>query len=338
MNPEAPNQEANPNPPQPPVEPPAPQGFQPQPAEQPQNTQPVPPQPVVQQPPVGQPFGLQPMPGQSPQQPMPMGAPVAPMSPASTGPKLSKKLIGLIAGGVVLFSGLLVLLVVLFAGPSKADYKQAMDTTDTAREAWSKIAGVYVSSSSTQTELANSVDTMKTAKSDLFTQLDTLAKSKAVTGDKDLKEKWKAVSDKKSKLDAALSARIEAYEKIYPIVIAIDSSPSTPAEAQAMLKDAQSKIGSISGLNDENNKKYVERIKTDLDKLIVVLDKVIEMRQNPAKYDSATMNTYYDLTTELTDADRDWSSNMNKQMDDSDIRKEMSALSTAIADKYYKMK
>ncbi len=335
MNPEAPNQDTNNNSSQPPSEQPVPQPF-----ESAQSPQPAPgfPQSAPQQP-GGQPFGPQPAPGPfSPQPGMAIGAPVGPIPPTATGPKLSKKLIGFIAAGVALFIGLLVLLVVLFAGPSKADYKQAMDTADLAGQAWSKIAGVYVSSSSTQTELSNSVDTMKEAKSDLFKQFDTLSKNKAITGDKDLKEKWQAVEDKKSKLDAALTARIEAYEKIYPIVISMDSSSSTPAEVRVMLTDAQSKIGAITGLADENNKKYVDRIKTDLDKLVAILDKVIEMRQDPSKYDKSVMNSYYDITSDLSDADRDWSSTMNKQMDDSEIRKEMNALSTAIADKYYKMK
>lgn len=334
MNPDAPSQDANANSPQPPIEQPTPEVFQAQ-NDTPPSVQPTP-QPVFQPPqqePVVQPTQFQ--------QPQPSMQPAVQAPVMTTVPKkkLSKNvLIGITAGAAVLVLGLIVALAIIFAGPSKADYKQAMDTTESAREAWSKMAGVYVSSSSTQTELTNSVDTMKDAKTDLYKQLDVLAKNKAITADKDVKEKWQVVLDKKTKLDAALSARIEAYETIYPIVISMDSSPSTQTEARAMLVDAQAKMSAITGLTDENNKKYVERIKSDLDKLIVVIDKVIVMRQDPSKYDSTVMNTYYDLTTDLTDADRDWASTSKKQMDDSDIRKEMTSLSEAISDKYYKLK
>jgi hypothetical protein len=334
MNPDAPSQDANANSPQPPIEQPTPEVFQAQ-NDTPPSVQPTP-QPVFQPPqqePVVQPTQFQ--------QPQPSMQPAVQAPVMTTVPKkkLSKNvLIGIIAGAAVLVLGLIVALAIIFAGPSKADYKQAMDTTESAREAWSKMAGVYVSSSSTQTELTNSVDTMKDARTDLYKQLDVLAKNKAITADKDVKEKWQVVLDKKTKLDAALSARIEAYETIYPIVISMDSSPSTQTEARAMLVDAQAKMSAITGLTDENNKKYVERIKSDLDKLIVVIDKVIVMRQDPSKYDSTVMNTYYDLTTDLTDADRDWASTSKKQMDDSDIRKEMTSLSEAISDKYYKLK
>lgn len=334
MNPDAPSQDANANSPQPPIEQPTPEVFQAQ-NDTPPSVQPTP-QPVFQPPqqePVVQPTQFQ--------QPQPSMQPAVQAPVMTTVPKkkLSKNvLIGITAGAVVLVLGLIVALAIIFAGPSKADYKQAMDTTESAREAWSKMAGVYVSSSSTQTELTNSVDTMKDAKTDLYKQLDVLAKNKAITADKDVKEKWQVVLDKKTKLDAALSARIEAYETIYPIVISMDSSPSTQTEARAMLVDAQAKMSAITGLTDENNKKYVERIKSDLDKLIGVIDKVIVMRQDPSKYDSTVMNTYYDLTTDLTDADRDWASTSKKQMDDSDIRKEMTSLSEVISDKYYKLK
>ena len=314
--------------------------------ETPNNQQPVSGGPEPEAQPMQPPVVTQPIQPMQPVQPVTPMQPVSPMhttpQPGMAQPAPTKKmkpalLWGLVAGGIALLA-LAVTLMFVFAGPSKTDYKDAMTAADSAQDAWSKITGVYISNSSTETELKNGVSTLQASKKDLMTQLDVLAKNKAITADKTLQEKWQAVANKKAKFDTALSARIEAYEKIYPVVISINTSPKTVEDARATLRSAQTKIKDITGLQDENNKKYITRISDDFDQMITLVDKVIEMRQDPSKYDSSVMNKYYDVTADLTDADRDWSSNMNKQVDDGSIRKEMSDLSSEISSKYYALK
>lgn len=314
------------------------------------NQQPVPqpevPQPIHQPPTVQQPVA-QPQPAESPvppQQPFtPMGSAPTPMvQPSPTTPtKKPKKglIIGLVAAGVALLVGLILLAVFVWAGPSKEDYKTALDSIDKSEAAWNKIASVYVSSSSTAGELKNSTETVKENKATLTKELDTLAKSKAVTaGNKEIKDAWKAVADKRAKLEDALNGRLEAYEKIYPIIVGMDMNPSSSDEAKTMLKTMQTKVNAVGKLSNENNDQYIERISSDLDELVVLVDKIVAMRQDPSKYDSKLMDQYYEITNDLSTADRDWSSAMNKAMDDAEIRKEMSKFSQLISDKYYKLK
>ncbi len=256
--------------------------------------------------------------------------------PAYAQSQKSKKplIIGLIIAGVVALLGLMLLVLVLLAGPSKDDYKKAMDTTEEARSAWNGISGTYVNTSGTKTELDNALTKLKENANKFSNSLDTLSKNKAVNKDKDVKQKWDAVEAKRANFDAAMNARIEAYEKILPIAMSMNETPSSPDAALAMLENMQTDINAISGLQDSNNKSYVERIKTDLVKLIEAVRKVKAMRENPRTYDSAVLNDFYDLQTELRNADRDWKSNLEKKMEDGNMRSEMSALADVISEKY----
>jgi hypothetical protein len=321
----------------------------------PQNNNPMPDQPQAPQQPNSQPGQLMPQPqfGQmnaAPQPmpgPQPVGAPMpqqagpfqqAPMQPSmpmgsapGSGYNAKKPnkglIIGLIAGGAALLIGLIVALVFMFAGPSKQDYKTALDTADKAQSAWSKIASLYVSSSSTKSELADATTTLKENSTEINKQLDELGKSKAVTGDKDVKEKWAKVTEKRDKFTESLTARQEAYEKIYPIFVGLDS-PSSTAEARAMLVDMQTKVKAISGLTVQVNKDYVARLGTDLDKMVSLLDST----------SSSARTEYYDTSADVSKAESTWKTAINKLIDESSISKEMNAVSDSLSDKYYKIK
>jgi hypothetical protein len=263
---------------------------------------------------------------QAPMQPsMPMGS--APGSGYSVKKSNKGLLIGLIAGGAALLIGLIVALVFMLAGPSKQDYKAALDTADKAQSAWNKIASLYVSSSSTKSELEDATATLKENSTEVNKQLDELGKSKAVTGDKDVKEKWAKVTEKRAKFTEALTARQEAYEKIYPIFIDLDS-PSTAAEALSMLVSMQSKIKAIDGLTVQINKDYVARLEADLDKMVPLLSST----------SSSARTEYYDISADVSKAESTWKTALTKLADEGSIYKEMNAVSDALSDKYNKMK
>lgn len=312
------NNNQPPTSPQPPVQPPQPYG----PYQQPQ--QPMQPQPVQ---------SFQPVAPQPPQPFQPQAQPYGGFAPqpATGGPKKGL-LIGLIAGGIGL---LLVIIIAVIAvstmGVSKDDYKDASTTMQEVKTAYNKFGSVFIGSYSTEAEVKNGLDTIKNSREDFNTKYEELGKLKAIKNDKDVNKLYKALEDKKPKFDQAVEAEVEAYEKIVPAVSSFDTYSSS--DSASKITAFKNKLEAIDGLKDENNKSFIDKMTTLLSKYATLSKKVQAGRSDYRKYDSQAVSEFYDTSTDISHAIRDWQSNLLKLADDGELKDELNALDDKLYDK-----
>lgn len=311
--------------PQPPVSPTP--DFNPQP-QQPVSA-PVEPQPGYQAP-VQPMFGAQPAPAPSPVAFNPVAA--APVSSGSNKGKLIALIGGAVGLLVLLAVGMLVLLP-MFMGVSKKDYVAASEKMGDVKSAYNKMGGVYISSSSTDTEIKNNLDTLKSARQDFDAKLADLGGTTAIKRDKDLKKLYGDVMTKKPNFDKAADAGIEAYEKILPAMSSFRSVSSSGADVSTQIAAVANKLEGISGLKDENNKQYVSKMVALLKKYAVLARKVQQGRNNYNLYDSQAVDDFYNTDTAISDATRDWQSNLTKLSDDGELKDQLNALDDKLFEK-----
>ena len=291
----------------------------------------APPQPIQSAQPPTQPTPF----AQPPQPPMSPGYPV-PMTSGGGNRNKLLLIIGAIVGGLVLL-GVLVAAMVMMTGVSKQDYQNAYEKAGDLSKAYSKETSVYVSEYSSESEITNETDTLKSAHKDFVSSYNQLKGMKAVTNDKEAKKAFDALEAKYKDYEANYQAKIEAYEQIMPLLTKMgNTSPSSPDEAMSLLKSLQSDLDKTN-LSVDVNKTYVNSLKTHLATLIDLGDKVIAMRA-ARQYDSSLVNQYYDATDTLSDDSKDWESNLKKLEDKANISDEAYKLSRVLLDKYTKSK
>ncbi|MGB4762203.1 MAG: hypothetical protein WBP12_02480 [Candidatus Saccharimonas sp.] len=296
----------------------------------PQDTQPQPqPMPQTQappQPPMPQPTPQQITPAYPQQQPYQQ--PTAPIPP-SIPPKSKKGLLIAIIGSVVslIVIVLIVIALVAFNSVSKQDYHTLGDDLNDTSAAYSDMSSVYISSYSTDTEISNGIEKLKKSRDDFNTKLQQAGELKAVKKDKELKELYDAIIAKKPKFDKAVSASLEAYEKILPTVKSVNEiSTSSSSNVATLIYDIKQKYEDISGLKDDNNKQYVNDTLALLTKLKTLAIKVQEGRDDFRKYDSQASTDFYDTLSDLSETERDWNSNLQKTTDDGELKDDLNKL------------
>lgn len=279
---------------------------QPQPAPQPQMTPPAP----------------------APMQPTPMQPAPAPGMPP-TGSGMNKKLILSIVGGVVALLVILIGIVVAvtLGSVSQKDYKDAADVINDMRTSYSKTTGVYLSTYSTETEIKNGVEKMQEGSKEFDEDYAKLAELKAIKNDPEVNELYKKLDEKKPKFDMAIDVQVEAYEKITPVAQKANdvSGVSSVSSAISKLEDMKKELEDLD-LKHEVNKDYIDELVSWLDEFIPIVKKYAEGRADYKKYDSSVSSKYFDLSTKGSDIDRDWRSNLEKVIDDGQIRDEMNEL------------
>ena len=296
----------------------------------------TPPQPQFQQAPQ-QPQAQQPQPQQLPQQPV-MGAPYQ-MPPKK---KMSKGvmwgIIGGIIGLVVIIVGV-VLAVLLLGGPSKADYKAAVDKVNDTIEIYNKASTSlsYVSTSETKTSLESTRKKLSSTKDEVDGKLSELGKMKAITGDKEVREKYDALKNKLGKFDSAVDAFEEVYGKILPAVadFSDSSNSSNISTLESAVKKARQDLKGAD-IKNEHNKKFVKDFTAQLEKLEEMLPKVAEMKSDYKKYDSNYISDFYDTLTAIQKTAREWSSGLQKIAEEGEIKSELNDLGIILADKVNK--
>lgn len=294
-------------------------------------------QPEMPQQPVAPPQPQQPAQPMQPAQPQPMfqpqPAPMTPGSPMNTGGSSNKKLfiiIGAIVGGLLLI-GLIIILALTMSGVSKKDYKDAYDTAGTLRSAYTKESSAYVSAYSTETEISNNVDDIKSAHKDVTAAYDKLKNMKAIKNDKEVKKDFDALATKYSDYQKDYDVKIEAYEKVMPLIAKMNNMKAgSKSEALASLKGLKTDFDSIQVTQDVN-KTFVTSVQKNLNTLVSLAEKMVAG-------DSSVLSDYYDTTDEFSNAARDWQSNIKKLDDKADIYDQISKLSTTLFDKYIKKK
>ena len=291
----------------------------------------TPPQPQFQQ--VQQPQPQQ----QFPQQPV-MGTPYQ-MPPKK---KMSKGamwgIIGGIIGLVVIIVGV-VLAVLLLGGPSKADYKAAGEKLNETIEIYNKAASSlsYISTSETETSLKSNRDKLAKTKSEINDRLTEIGKMKAVTGDKEVREKYDALKNKLGKFNDAVDAFDEVYGKILPAVadFSDSSNSSNISTLESAVKKARQDLKGAD-IKNEHNKKFVKDFTAQLEKLEEMLPKVAEMKSDYKKYDSNYISDFYDTLTAIQKTAREWSSGLQKIAEEGEIKSELNDLGIILADKVNK--
>lgn len=295
------------------------------------NNQPQPPQGPQQ---VNQPQPAQPgfAPGQQPsmQQVTPQGYQMPPKKGLSKG-----ALWGIIGGsiGLVLLIIGVVLAVVFLGGPTRDDYRSAETVAGKMVSSYNKGSALYLSSYATETEAKNDLDTLKKSHTGVSEAYNELKDMKAVKNDPDATEAFKALSAKYDKYVESHNTRVEAYEKIVPILSKINNSQSKSSEsAMKTLEEIQDSVKSLD-MKTKVNKDYIDDISAKLDKLVVLTKKMVEMQEDYTKYDSKVSSDFYDAISALSDADRDWKSNLDKLVEEGEISKELSEVRSVLFQK-----
>ena len=297
----------------------------------------VPPQPQFQQAPQ-QSQAQQPQPQQQfPQQPV-MGTPYQ-MPPKK---KMSKGalwgIIGGIIGLVVIIVGV-VLAVLLLGGPSKADYKAAGEKLNDVIKVYNEtsISLSYVSTSETKSSLESTRKKLASTKEEVNNQLTDIGKMKAVTGDKEVREKYDALKNKLSKFNDAIDVFDEVYGKILPAVadFSDSSNSSNISTLESAVKKARQDLKGAD-IKNEHNKKFVKDFTAQLEKLEEMLPKVAEMKSDYKKYDSNYISDFYDTLTAIQKTAREWSSGLQKIAEEGEIKSELNDLGIILADKVNK--
>ena len=292
----------------------------------------TPPQPQFQQAP------QQPQPQQQfPQQPV-MGTPYQ-MPPKK---KMSKGalwgIIGGIIGLVVIIVGV-VLAVLLLGGPSKADYKAAGEKLNDVIKVYNEtsISLSYVSTSETKSSLESTRKKLASTKEEVNNQLTEIGKMKAVTGDKEVREKYDALKNKLSKFNDAIDVFDEVYGKILPAVadFSDSSNSSNISTLESAVKKARQDLKNAD-IKNEHNKKFVKDFTAQLEKLEEMLPKVSEMKSDYKKYDSNYISDFYDTLTAIQKTAREWSSGLQKIAEEGEIRDELNNLGTILVNKVNK--
>lgn len=288
-------------------------------------------------------------PPQSPQSFVSSASPVASAQPMTASPASShnspsnapkKKLIIVGAGVALAIALVLVGALVLYpklTKPSKQDYANTVTEVDQARSAYNSMLSnsTYISPSSTETEANNILDTLKKDKEKFDKEFADVANTKAVRKDKELKEAFALVAAKKPKFDSVIDVTAEALEHLYPISRGV-SGISTSKPVDQITKVRRQFEAASSHLKDDNNKQYVQATVLGLKKLESIVPKILAGRADYRKYDSTATTQFYDTLDGLSDASKDWRSNLQKQAEEGDIKDEFNAFIEALEKKAFK--
>src|SRR5690606_15127666 len=102
------------------------------------------------------------------------------------------------------------------------------------------------------------------------------------------------------------------------------------------LANMRTELEAISGLTDVNNQQMVAKMVAGIKKAEEAYKRVAAGRADFSKYDSKATSDFYDAIEEMTNAIRDWQSNVEKMADDGELRDELSALSDKLFEKSLK--
>jgi len=291
----------------------------------------VPPQPQFQQ-------VQQPQPQQQPPQHPVMGTPYQMPPKKKMGKGAMWGIVGGIVGLVVIILGV-VLAVLLLSGPSKADYKAAGEKLNDVIKVYNEtsISLSYVSTSETKSSLESTRKKLASTKDEVDGKLSELGKMKAITGDKEVREKYDALKNKLGKFNDAIDAFDEVYGKILPAVadFSDSSNSSNISTLESAVKKARQDLKGAD-IKNEHNKKFVKDFTTQLEKLEEMLPKVAEMKSDYKKYDSNYISDFYDTLTAIQKTAREWSSGLQKIAEEGEIRDELNNLGTILVNKVNK--
>lgn len=256
--------------------------------------------------------------------------------------KMSKGALWGIIGGsiglIVLIVGI-VLAVIFLGGPSKADYQAAQEKMNSIITKYNKVSSSlsYISTSETKSSLESNRDKITTAKGDINKALTDLGKMKAVTNDKEVREKYDNIKNRLEKFNEVMDALGEVYGKLLPAMseYASTSSSYNISNLATSIKKTKQDLKNAD-IKHEYNKKFVKDFTEQLEKMEEMLPKIIEMRSDYKKYDSSYMTEFYTINTKIQKIAREWQSNMQKIGEEGELRNELNSLEDTLVDKVNK--
>jgi hypothetical protein len=258
-------------------------------------------------------------------------------TPMSAPGKKSKLglILGLSIGGGALIIGslILVLLLVLGGGVSKQDFAEAYQKTETMSASYNKIS-TYVTTYYTETEIRNNLDTLKNNLAAFNDSYKEVGDTKAVKNDKEAKDLYQKIADRKAKFDEAIDAMIEVYEKILPAIVTMKDDYSV-TNYNDLVVSYQKVVEAMDGVKSSVNKDFVD----SLSSIVVKMKPVAVKRQagidDYKKYDSNASTQWYALEKEWRDATTDWQSNFEKLANDGELKDQIYALSGYLFNKQF---
>ena len=273
----------------------------------------------------------QPYAPQQPAQTQVYGAP-APYPQAQPAGKNSKIiiLIACIVGGLMLLAGALIAALLIFSGPTRADYSRAAEKVTEANSAYNAMlikAYDLTSSSSTETSRKNAQETVETKMATFNTALDQAGKMKAVKRDKDIAAKYSALEAKRARFNDSVDKLIDISEKFVPVYV--DLSDLSTNSTATDLSTAQTKLEGIGTLKDDATNTFVTASINFL-KAVGQYQAYHDAYLNGGDYSANEYTKYSAATDTYYDALKDWQSSLEKMTDDSDLHTELNALATAI--------
>lgn len=263
-----------------------------------------------------------PMPGQAPQD----GYQMPPKKKLSKG-----ALWGIIGGSIAVVLAVVgvVLAFVFLGGPSKEDYNKAGQKLSDAARSYNKITAaesrlnVYISTDSSRQSAVNEI---KQSHSDVNSAIDELGKMKAVTNDKDVKEKFDALIAKRDKFNSLINFEVKVVEEFYPVIGKMRSlgSSASPSDIEAIIKD----IEGVS-LDHEPTKEF----KNEMLEFLRTA-KAYKEAQAGGKPDTSATMRFYQASTKYQRAALKWQSDLRKYIEESQIKNEINALKDTLQSKY----
>jgi Zn-dependent oligopeptidase len=260
---------------------------------------------------------------------------VAPPQPQPQ-PKKSKLglILGLSIGGGILIIGIIVtVLLLVLGGVSRQDYRDAQEVASDMVSSYNKIGSIYISTSSTQTQINNELDTLKTNLKSFNENYDKLGETKAVKNDKKAAELYKTLTDKKSAFNSTMDISIEVYEKIFPVMSEL-SDYSSSYNYNDRVKSRQTKLATISGLKVQLNKDLISELSDLLTKMAPVAQRMQTNQDGDyTQYDPKASSEWSDLTSQWSDVITDWQSNFLKQTENAELKDPINKLNEYLTDK-----
>lgn len=309
----------NDNQPQAPESPQAPQ----QPVEQPQ-FQPQP-QPQFQP--------QQPQQQYQPQQPQPVGTSYNMQPQSGSAPKNNKKLflwIGIAAGALLLIGATIAIIMAIFV-VSKDDYRKAygqmIEVSTVSYDLNSASSSIqYGMDSSTDTKFKNDVESTEKAIEKIRQENKKLADFKAVKFGEG-KVKYEAFSKKLDEYltfnSGLLTSATGLREASVSCESATNESITSVTSAKNAIDECVSALKKVDGIPNEDMKVYSQKLVTEFDKLSSLIGELAQI-SDPygAQYEKykSIRDQVYDVQDNVSDAETDFRSNLEKHAKDADIK------------------
>ena len=272
------------------------------------------------------------------------------VAPASIAKKSSNKPVIIIAVAAASVIGLIVLIVIavvvynaMFA-VSKQDYRDAVrtgnDIVSDASKSYSALTRIsYISSSSTETQIKNSVDDAQKALED-YKKANKKFEDLRALKDGDVK---KAYDEYMQKYNAYISygeSYASSAAKALPAVRKCEdvskSTVSDVASFKAAIIPCQDALKSAEDVADKDLKQFISAYKENVAVISGIVDQVGSVDSSDYATRSKLRTQIYDATDKLRDAQKDANSNIQKRLKDLSPREAYNDFGKVLEDKQRK--